>query len=322
MFKAWLCGLCLVPLMARAQGQVLLFPAVGTEASVTLSGRVLKSQATRGSSKLSKNLRLLLVQNDEGAEVEVKFEGLKTTVASGHDGYFETTFSAPAAAPFPTGIHNATAATKVSPVATATVDVISAKAPFFVVSDFDDTLAISNVTSTRNLIKAAFLQDETTQPVVDGMADFYACLKAVSPDRPVFALVSGSPVQFTPRIEAFLSRHSFPVFGQYLRDIGPGTLNGYKQPFIRSLLKSLPQDVVLVGDSGEHDPEVYGQMKKEFPGRVKAIYIRDAGNAADPKRFDGMLLFNTPDEAARDAVTRGIADAACVKERFPVKEKK
>ncbi len=322
MFKTSLLAACVVPLAVLAQGQVLLFPAVGTEQSVTLSGRVLKSQTSKGSSKLSKNLRLLLASNDDGAQVEVKFEGLRTSVTSGHDGSFEATFTAPAATPFPTGIHNATAATKLSSMATATVDVISAQAPYFVVSDFDDTLAVSNVLSKRNLIKAALLQDDTTQPVVEGMADFYACLKSVSVERPVFALVSGSPVQYTPRIEAFLSRHGFPVFGQYLRDLGPGTLKGYKQPFIRSLLKSLPQQVVLIGDSGEHDPEVYGQIKSEFPGRVKAIYIRDAGNSADPKRFDDMLLFKTPDEAARDAVTRGLADAKCVAERFAAKEKK
>jgi phosphatidate phosphatase APP1 len=85
---------------------------------------------------------------------------------------------------------------------------------------------------------------------------------------------------------------------------------------IRALLKAVPNQVVLVGDSGEHDPEVYRQMRDEFPDRVLAIYIRNAGHAADPQRFEGMLLFDRPAQAARDAVARGLANGDCVTSAF------
>jgi phosphatidate phosphatase APP1 len=75
--------------------------------------------------------------------------------------------------------------------------------------------------------------------------------------------------------------------------------------------------VVLVGDSGEKDPEVYEQIREEFPGRVKAIYIRDAGHAEDKERFTDMVLFREAREAAAHAVKSGLADAACVAEAFP-----
>ncbi|MDQ2671444.1 MAG: DUF2183 domain-containing protein, partial [Actinomycetota bacterium] len=32
---------------------------------------------------------------------------------------------------------------------------------------------------------------------------------------------------------------------------------------------------VLIGDSGEEDPEIYLQAVREHPGRVIAVYIRD-----------------------------------------------
>jgi phosphatidate phosphatase APP1 len=32
---------------------------------------------------------------------------------------------------------------------------------------------------------------------------------------------------------------------------------------------------ILVGDSGQHDPEIYLETIKENPGRIKAVYIRD-----------------------------------------------
>lgn len=295
---------------------MLLFPAVGTPGQVTLSGRVLKHASSGGSSTFSKNLRRLTSSNWNGASVEVRYADRSAVVVSGHDGNFSVTLSGEKK-PFEVGLATAEAFVKGAEAGIATVDIVAANASFFVVSDFDDTLAVSNVVKGTQLVKAALMQDELSQPVVEGMAEFYGCLKDDKPARPGFALVSGSPAQYTGRVRQFLSTHGFPVFGLYLRDLGPGTLSNYKQPVIRALLKELPNEVVLVGDSGEHDPEVYAQMNQEFPGRVKAIYIRDAGHAENLERFKGMTLFKTPKEAALDAVTKGLASAQCVARAFP-----
>ncbi|MDP2272927.1 MAG: DUF2183 domain-containing protein [Archangium sp.] len=299
-----------------ADAAVLLFPAVGTPGQVTLSGRVLKHAPSTGSSTFSKNLRRLTSPNWQGAPVELRYAGRSVEVASGHDGNFSVTLSGEKQ-PFEVGLTTAEAFVKGAQAGIATVDIVAREAEFFVVSDFDDTLAVTNVVSTSKLVKAALMQDETNQPVVDGMAEFYGCLKEDKAARPGFALVSGSPAQYLSRVRSFLNGHGFPVFGIYLRDLGPSTLSNYKQPVIRSLLKELPNQVVLIGDSGEHDPEVYAQMRAEFPDRVKSIYIRNAGRADDPKRFTGMVLFKTAKEAAYDAVTKGLASAQCVARAFP-----
>ena len=248
--------------------------------------------------------------------MEIRYADCTAAVASGHDGNFSVTCSGEKK-PFEVGLTTAEAHVQGADPGIATVDIIPTTAPFFVVSDFDDTLAVTNVVNGSGLVKAALLQDETTQPVVEGMAEFYGCLKDDKPARPGFALVSGSPAQYLGRVRQFLNAHGFPVFGIYLRDIGPSTLSNYKQPVIRELLKGLPNDVVLVGDSGEHDPEVYRQMRSEFPERVKAIYIRNAGHAEEPGRFEGMMLFQHPREAALDAVKKGLASADCVARAFP-----
>lgn len=305
---------------AWARAVVFLFPAVGTPAQVTLSGRVLKHAPSSGTTTLSKNLRLLTSSNWVGADVEVRYAGRTATVTSGHDGNFTVTLSS-AEKPFETGFATAEANVKGADTGIATVNIMPATAPFFVVSDFDDTLAVTNVLDKSALVKASLLQDETTQPVVEGMAELYGCLEADKAVRPAFALVSGSPVQYVHRVRDFLSAHKFPTFGLYLRDLGPDTMSNYKQPVIRELLKELPNDVVLIGDSGEHDPEVYSQIQAEYPSRVKAIYIRNAGKADDAKRFNGMLLFKHPREAALDAVAKGLATKACVDRAFPVEKK-
>jgi phosphatidate phosphatase APP1 len=180
-----------------------------------------------------------------------------------------------------------------------------------VISDLDDTLSVSQVTSKRKLLKHALTEEGDTQPVVEGMPQLMRCLREGKTERPVFALVSGSPVQFVPRVTRFLFTNDFPPFGLYLRDLGPGTLNGYKQPIIRSLLKSVPQPVVLVGDSGEADPEVYAEIRSEFPGRVKAVAIHDVGRLEDKARVKDMLVFKHPRELTADFVKHGLLTAAC-----------
>ncbi len=295
---------------------VLLFPTLGRPDSVTLQGRVL-SEAPHGSTALSRNLRRLATTNVEGARVELSFQGMSAQVTSGHDGNFQVTLAAPPDKPFPAGSHEVLARVSEA-TAQARVEIISDAAPFLVVSDFDDTLAISEVTQPGKLVTNALLRDADTQPVVTGMAGFYGCLGPEAAPAPAFALVSGSPVQFAPRVSAFLSRHGFPPgFGLYLRDMGPGTLSHYKQPLIRALLQRFPHPVVLVGDSGEKDPEVYAQIRDEFPGRVRAIYIRDAGHSENAARFQGMMLFKDPGLAAGHAASQGFARSACVSARFP-----
>jgi phosphatidate phosphatase APP1 len=309
-------ALLLAPAMALAGPAVLLFPALGRVNGVVLQGRVLKEAPTSGSSVLSRNLRRLTAPNWTGAKVEVSFQGVTSTVTSAHDGGFEIHLTPREGATFPTGFSMAEA--KVAGAsAQARVEVVADTTPFLVISDFDDTLAITQVVKTTKLVESALLKDEDTQGVVPGMSAFYGCLKA--PTSPAFALVSGSPVQFVSRVSGFLTRHGFPPFGLYLRDLGPGTLSNYKQPLIRRLLQQFPQPVVLIGDSGEKDPEIYAQMREEFPGRVKAIYIRSAGRAEDTQRFTDMLLFREPREAAEHAAKNGLADPRCVAGAFPAK---
>lgn len=309
-------ALLTLPALASAEGAVVLFPAIGSPDKVTLSGRVFRDDASSGSSTLSKNLRRLLVTNWEGAPVEVRYAGQSINVVSGHDGNFEAVFEAAPPKAFALGLQKAEARVDKAKSGLAGVEILDPKAPFFVVSDFDDTIAVSEVLVRRKLVVNTMLKDQATQSVVPGMSAFYACLRE-NPGKTAFALVSGSPVQFSSRIGTFLVNHRFPPMGLYLRDLGPNTLSHYKQPVIRALLRGMPNPVVLIGDSGEHDPEVYRQIVEEFPDRVLRIYIRNAGRALDPRRFDGQVLFDEPKQAALDAVEKGLAPAACVAKAFP-----
>ena len=50
----------------------------------------------------------------------------------------------------------------------------------------------------------------------------------------------------------------------------------FKVRAIRELIARLPRrHFVLVGDSGERDPEVYATILSQYPSQVDAVYIRN-----------------------------------------------
>jgi Uncharacterized conserved protein (DUF2183) len=301
---------------AAPSNTVELYPVLGRPTLVTVSGRVVHGAPEAPAAPLVRNAHRLLAKSWEGAAVAVTFAGQTRQVTTGDDGLFEASFPAPASAPFHLGLQPVRAAVE-GGVGEGQVEVVSDAAAFLVISDFDDTLAVSNVQSKRGLVASALLQDEESQPAVEGMAAFFRCLRDGSEPPPGFALVSGSPLEYGARLRSFLWRQGFPFLALHLRHLGPKTVAGYKEPIIRWLLSRFPQRVVLVGDSGEHDPEVYGRIRSEFPGRVAAIFIRDAGRSADPARFAEMVLFRSAADAAGAAASRGLLSRRCAASLAP-----
>jgi phosphatidate phosphatase APP1 len=303
---------------ARADAPALLLPpSLGRPEVVWISGRVLEEAKGRSGPPAFRTARALSAENWEGAPVEVTFLGRTARATSGHDGEFEVEIAAAPGAPFPAGAQRATVRVP-GASAKAAVMVVSPEAPFLLVSDFDDTVAVTNVTSRRGVLESTFLKDAHTQPVVPGMAALYRCLADGHPAPPPLAIVSGSPVQLAPRVERFLARNGFRPAALFLRNLGPGTLSGYKEPVLARLAERFPQPFVLVGDSGERDPEIYASFARAHPGRVLAAYLRQATpSPGPPERFAGLVLFAEPAAAARDAARRGLAAAPCVEAAFP-----
>ncbi|MCP4135714.1 MAG: App1 family protein [bacterium] len=165
-----------------------------------------------------------------------------------------------------------------------------------VISDLDDTIKISNVLNKTELVKNVFLREYQAVP---GMSALYRKWAG----RGVrFHYVSGSPWQLYEPLQKFMTGHKFP-FGSFhlkyfrLKDrsaikfVVADQLE-YKLNNIREIMNTFPKrKFVLIGDSGEHDAEVYAETAKEYKGRVIAICIRDAGNLAE-KREAFKKLFS------------------------------
>jgi phosphatidate phosphatase APP1 len=80
-------------------------------------------------------------------------------------------------------------------------------------------------------------------------------------------------------LEDFLDVHGVPAGPLFLKDWSPTAVLGHekhKLDVIRTLLATYPElPFILIGDSGEKDPEIYRKVVREHPDRIRAIYIRD-----------------------------------------------
>lgn len=161
------------------------------------------------------------------------------------------------------------------------------------VSDIDDTIKLSDVRDRRELLLNTFVR--TYQPVA-GVAELY---RALAEEGMAFHYVSASPVQLTPVLLGFLEEHGFPAGSLHLRTLdlvkevfGDGSATPeHKRTRIRALLTRFPQRrFVLVGDSGEADPEIYAALLKDHPQQVQAVLIRNvSGEARSARRYAALL---------------------------------
>ncbi len=147
-----------------------------------------------------------------------------------------------------------------------------------IVSDIDDTIKDSAVGDRRELLNNTFLRDFRS---VEGMADVYQSWAGTGVS---FHYVSSSPWQLFESLKAMNETHQFPSGTMHLRNfrLRDQLLKKViirrqgKTTAIKFLMKNLPKrKFVLVGDSGEKDPEIYRKICRRFPGRVSALLIRE-----------------------------------------------
>jgi phosphatidate phosphatase APP1 len=151
-----------------------------------------------------------------------------------------------------------------------------------VISDMDDTVLQSEITSFIRAARLMLLENARTRLPFPGVAAFYRALErgaTGNESNPIF-YVSSSPWNLHDVITDFLDAQEIPVGPMLLRDwdIGRDMLRtrDYKLSQIREILATYPTlPFILVGDSGQEDPEIYGSLVSEFPGRILAIYIRN-----------------------------------------------
>jgi phosphatidate phosphatase APP1 len=154
------------------------------------------------------------------------------------------------------------------------VRVPSPGARFGIISDVDDTILETGVQRVRRMVLQTISGSALTRTTFPGAVELYQEL--ASGVNPVF-YVSSSPWNLHAFMLAFLRHRGFPLGPVLLRDL-LGTWAGREEKHdrIREVL-DLHRDLpfVLLGDSAEHDPQIYAEIVRDYPGRILAVYIRE-----------------------------------------------
>jgi phosphatidate phosphatase APP1 len=147
-------------------------------------------------------------------------------------------------------------------------------ARFGVISDIDDTILETGVQRVGRMLRRTLTGSALTRTPFPGAAALYRDLSA---GRNPFFYVSSSPWNLHSFLRAFLRHREFPMGPVLLRDLlGTDAGGELKHGRIQEILDLHPQlRFVLVGDSGEKDPEIYAAVARANPGRILAIYIRE-----------------------------------------------
>jgi len=153
-----------------------------------------------------------------------------------------------------------------------------------IISDFDDTIIVSDVTHKIKLGYNTVFKNYKQRTVVPTMLIRFQKILAQNPkDAPsTLFIVSGSPQQLFIPIEDFLAFHHFPKHTLLLKKVHGDHKDpisdqfAYKMQKIERLIRLYPKmKWVMFGDSGEKDRQVYEAIQKRYPHRVLRYYIRD-----------------------------------------------
>ncbi len=148
-----------------------------------------------------------------------------------------------------------------------------------VISDIDDTIKATEVGRRWQLMQNTFLRPFREIP---GMVDVY---RSWEREGATFHYISSSPWQLYLPLTQFLTDAGFPMGSIHLRSIrlsDPSILQlvlgkkRSKKRALRSMIRWFPhRRFLLIGDSGEKDPELYGALARRFPRQVAGILIRE-----------------------------------------------
>jgi phosphatidate phosphatase APP1 len=181
-----------------------------------------------------------------------------------------------------------------------------------VISDIDDTIKLTEVTSRGRMLNRTFLEEFEAIP---GMAEVY---RAWAEQGASFHYVSSSPWQIYGPLYDFLHKHGFPGGSMHLKwfRLRDEIFKRWrlmrrksKGGVIAGMIQRMPyRKFLLVGDSGERDPEIYAKLARRFPYQIVGCLIRDLeALPVDSKRHDALrksfgnvplTLFREPCEIA------------------------
>ncbi|MGH7467123.1 MAG: App1 family protein [Longimicrobiales bacterium] len=303
--------------------QIVPYRGYGNDQVVYVSGRVLRDPGLTRARSGDAWWRNLLntykrIESDEipGARVRVRALGTTMDVSADPDGFFRLALNVrkgTSAEPWQSiEFELIEPATRDAPNRASGLALLPPpQAAFGVVSDLDDTVIRTDVQSVPRMVRAIALGNAHTRLPFQGVAAFYRALqlgRAGAAANPIF-YVSSSPWNLYDLLDEFLAIRGIPAGPLILRDWGLGVNPARNAPHklaaIAHVLDTYPQlPFILMGDSGQEDPEIYREIIARYPSRILAAYIRNVS----PKPERSVTIKNLIREVAAAGSTMVLTD--------------
>ncbi len=336
-------------LLDRDPYSVVGYRSYGSRDRVLVRGRAMENEGVTAAGERDSRWRNLVnsyrrIESDPlpNARIRATVGGASVEVTADDEGFFAAwvDLPSPVAAPngwIPIGLELLSPIESGSPVVGETQALLAPPtARFITISDMDDTVLQSHVTSLVQAFRTVLLGNARTRLPFPGVAAFYRALHAGASggERNPIVYVSSSPWNLYDLLTDFLDHQGIPRGPLTLRDwdlnreaLGRSRLHCFKDAAIREIMGAFPSlPVILVGDSSQQDPEIYRNVVREFPERVLAVYIRDVKRTAERRAaiaalvaeveasHSVLVLAEDTMAAARHAAERGLIDPKALHE--------
>jgi len=217
----------------------------------------------------------------------------------------------------------------------AEVAVVGPKHDYGVISDIDDTIIDTGVANLFSLVKSFVYELPAEKRPFPGVGELYRALfggPGGSGTNPFF-YVSSSPLNLYEHLETLFEKTGLPPGPLLLRDWGwtrqgpsPDGGHAHKLEKARAILEQTGDlRFVLVGDSGQRDPELYRDLVEAHRERILAVAIRDVTPDARDREVRELgedieamgvpfVSAESSDELARFFASRGLIAEHAVRE--------
>ena len=285
--------------------EIASYRGYGTRSRVLVHGRVIESRKiapASDSDTLWRNLINTYKRIDSDplprARVQVRVGDVERELVADDEGFFREWIELASPLASENGWHDAEVELRApreghpEARARAPIRVPGGSETFGVISDLDDTVIQSRITSFLQAVRTVMLGNARTRLPFPGVSAFYQALERGADGarrNPIF-YVSSSPWNIHDVIADFMDLQRIPRGPIHLRDwdvdldaLTSQRLKRHKEPIIREILELYPSlPFILIGDDSQKDPEIYRSIIDAYPGRILAIYIRNV--RADPER--------------------------------------
>lgn len=167
-----------------------------------------------------------------------------------------------------------------------------------IISDFDDTIKISNVGNKLALVANGIFGRKTFA----GMGTLF---QAFHENGDQINILTASPRIAKKSVVKTLEKNEIHFDEIYLKESICGeSILDYKMRTLKSLIDQAEDEVVLIGDDVDSDHKIFAEMLKAYPQKISSAYIHVVKNRPLP---DGVIPYYTAyDLAVRERLNASV----------------